>query len=209
MHQWACCHDEAANHQLPIAVAFCIIWMLSREYCSRLMQNLMQICCSTHSVILNVTATQYTCSLNSIYHPHWLGQWSHHSHMHTPVHSPWLPGYLNVVQTVLAILTMAGLFPDRPHIPCMKNSSFCFRKPGCCNLPGMDQGFAVVWSTCIGAVVTDKKPCRKGCLLTHNPCFPKRITCLPDFFFSKGSQETNLNFIVSITFRVLWYITGN
>ena len=29
----------------------------------------MQIHCSTHSVILNVIATQYTCSLNSIYHP--------------------------------------------------------------------------------------------------------------------------------------------
>ena len=33
------------------------------------MQNLMQIRCSTHSVILNATTTQYTCSLNSIYHP--------------------------------------------------------------------------------------------------------------------------------------------
>ena len=29
----------------------------------------MQIHCSTHSVILNVTATQYTCSLNSVYCP--------------------------------------------------------------------------------------------------------------------------------------------
>ena len=37
--------------------------------------------------------------------------------MHIPVHSPWLPGYMNVVQTVLIILTMAQLFLDRPHIP--------------------------------------------------------------------------------------------
>ena len=36
--------------------------------------------------------------------------------MRIPVHSPWLPGYMNVVQTVLVSLTMAGLFPDRPHI---------------------------------------------------------------------------------------------
>ena len=70
-----------------------------------------------YSLILNVMATQNTCSLNGLYHPHWLVQWSHHcSHMHIPVHSPWLPGYIDVVQTVLIILTMAGLFPDRPHI---------------------------------------------------------------------------------------------
>ena len=45
----------------------------------------LQIHCSTYSVILNVTATQYTCSLNIIYCPHWLVQWSCHcSHMHIP-----------------------------------------------------------------------------------------------------------------------------
>ena len=32
-----------------------------------------------------------------------------------PVHSPWLPGYIDV-QIVLVILTMAGLFLDRPHV---------------------------------------------------------------------------------------------
>ena len=31
-----------------------------------------------------------------------------------PVHSPCLPGYINVTQTVLIILTMVGVFPDRP-----------------------------------------------------------------------------------------------
>ena len=39
----------------------------------------------------------------------------HCSRMHIPVHSPWLPGYIDLTQTVLVILTMAGLFPDRPH----------------------------------------------------------------------------------------------
>ena len=49
--------------------------------------------------------------------PHWLVQWSHHcSHTCIPVHSPWLPGHVNVMQTVFIILTMAGLFPDRPCI---------------------------------------------------------------------------------------------
>ena len=104
---------EAANHQLPIAVAFWIIWIVSTEECSSLMQNLMYICCYTCSVILNVTATQYPCSLNSIYCPHWS---CHCSHMRIPVHLPWLPGYTYVVQTVLIILKMAELFPDRPHM---------------------------------------------------------------------------------------------
>ena len=32
------CHDEAANHQLPTAVAFWIIWIVSTEECSSLRQ---------------------------------------------------------------------------------------------------------------------------------------------------------------------------
>ena len=98
-------------------MAFWIIQIVSTEECSSLMQNLMQICCSARSVILNVMATQYTCSLNGIYCPHWLAQWSCQcSHMCIPVHSPWLPGYMDVTQTILIILIMAGLFPDRPRI---------------------------------------------------------------------------------------------
>ena len=62
-------------------------------------------------LILNVMGTQCTCSLNGIYHPHWLVQWSCHcSHMCIPVHSPWLPGYIDVVQTIIVVLTMVGLF---------------------------------------------------------------------------------------------------
>ena len=56
MHEQARCRDEAANHQLPIAVAFWIIWIVSTGECSRLPQNLMQIHCSTRSVTLNATA---------------------------------------------------------------------------------------------------------------------------------------------------------
>ena len=88
MHEPACCHDEAANHQLPVVVAFWIIWIVS--------------------------TTQYTCLLNGFYCPHWLVQWSCHcSCMRNPVHSPWLPVYINVSQIVLVILTMAGLSLDR------------------------------------------------------------------------------------------------
>ena len=116
MHELVHCHDGAANHQLPIAAAFWIIQIVFVEECSRLTQNLMQNRCCTRSVILYVTATQYTHSLNGLYRPHWLVQWSHHgSHMCIPVHSPWLPGYINVVQTSLIILTMAGVFLDRPR----------------------------------------------------------------------------------------------
>ena len=112
--------DEAANHQLPIAVAFWIIQIVSVEECSSLMQNLMQIYCSTSSVILNVMATRYTCSFNGVYCPHWLVQWSRHcSRMCIPVHSPQLPGYVDVAQTVIIILTMAGLFPDRHMCMCV------------------------------------------------------------------------------------------
>ena len=120
MHEWALCRDEAANHQLPLATAFWIIQIVSMEECSSLTQNSMQICCSTHSVVLNAKAKQYTCSVSGIYHPHWLEQWNHHcSHMRIPVHSPWLTlmsGYTDVTQTVLIIVTMAGLFLGRPHI---------------------------------------------------------------------------------------------
>ena len=117
MHEWVHYRDEAANHQLPIAAGFWIIQIVSMEKCSSLMQNLTQIHCPTHSVILNVMATQHTCSLNGICHPHWLVQWSLHcSLMHIPVHSPWLPCYIDVTHTVLFTLMMVGLFLDRPHI---------------------------------------------------------------------------------------------
>ena len=56
-------------------------------------------------------------ALNGIHRPHWLVQWCHHcSHMNIPVHSPWLPGYIDVSQSVLVILSMVGLFLDRFRI---------------------------------------------------------------------------------------------
>ena len=77
-----------------------------------------------YSVILNVMATQYTCSLNGIYHPHCLVQWSPHcSRMCIPAHSPELPAYIDGAETAL-ILTVAGLFLDRPQIS-MRNENVC------------------------------------------------------------------------------------
>ena len=35
--------------------------------------------------------------------------------MRIPVNSPWLPGYIDVAQTILIILTMDGLLPDKPR----------------------------------------------------------------------------------------------
>ena len=93
--------------------AFWIIQIVFTQKCSSLMKNLMQICCSTRSVISNAMATQYTCSLSGICCSHWLVQWSwHYSCTYIPNHSPWLPGYIDVVQTILIILIMAGLFLD-------------------------------------------------------------------------------------------------
>ena len=41
MHEQVCCHDKAANHQLPLAAAFWIIWIVSVEERSSLTQNWM------------------------------------------------------------------------------------------------------------------------------------------------------------------------
>ena len=118
LHKIWCMSGYIVIMKLPVTSCdLWIIWIVSTEECSRLMQNWMHICSPTSSVILNVMATQYTWLLNGIYHSHWLIQRSCPcSRMHIPVHSPWLPGYIDVAQTILIIFIMAGLFPDRPHI---------------------------------------------------------------------------------------------
>ena len=90
------------------------------------MQNLMQIHCSSHSVILNVTATQYTCSVNGIYCSHWLVQWSCHcSHMCIPVHSPWLPGSIDVMQTTIVYIKKGWTcFGQTLHTPVLNKKKW-------------------------------------------------------------------------------------
>ena len=75
MYKLVYCPDEAANHQLQIAVAFWIIQIVSTEDCLSLTQNLMQIPSCTCSVILNKMVPQYKCSPTGIYHSHSV-QWS-------------------------------------------------------------------------------------------------------------------------------------
>ena len=48
--------------------------------------------------------------------------------MRIPVHSPWLPGYMDVMQTVLVILIMGGRFPDRPQYTSKKKDEYLKRK---------------------------------------------------------------------------------
>ena len=67
------CHSFICAALIASALkAFWIIWIVSMEECLSLMQNLIQICCSICSVILNAMATQYTFLVNSVYHFHWL-----------------------------------------------------------------------------------------------------------------------------------------
>ena len=70
------------------------------------------------TVISNVTATQYTCSLNGLYHPQCLVQWGCHCPHH--VHSSWLSlaARLHQCHTNCShcINNGGNFFPDRPHI---------------------------------------------------------------------------------------------
>ena len=92
------CHTYLCTALIVLSQkSFWIIPIASMEERSSLTQNLMQIHCSTCSVISNAMTTQFTCSLNGDYHPYQLVWWIHHcSHVHVIVHSPWLPGSINV-----------------------------------------------------------------------------------------------------------------
>ena len=73
-----------------------------------LLYSLSHFECDSHTVHMLI---------NGIYRPHWLVQWSHHcSCMCIPVLSPWVPGHIGIIQTVLVIFTMIKLFLDRPGI---------------------------------------------------------------------------------------------
>ena len=80
------------------------------------MQNLMH---SLLYLLSHFECDSHTVHMLTQWHlsPPLIVQWSHHcSRMCIPVHFPWLPGYIDVAQTIHVILTMAGLFPDRPCI---------------------------------------------------------------------------------------------
>ena len=135
MHEQACC-NEAANCQLLLVTAFWIIGIVSTEEWMFKLNAKFDADSLLNSVILHAMMTQYARSLNSVYHPPWLVQGSRHcSHVSIPVHSPWLPGYIDVAQTILVILTISEFFPDKPHFyniinfkncSCLKWTTWCF-----------------------------------------------------------------------------------
>ena len=87
--------------------------IVSAEEYSSLMQNLMRVRYSTHPVILNVTATQYICSLIGVYGPRPLLTSTVKSPLFTHACScPFslVPGYIDAAQSILVLLTMAGRF---------------------------------------------------------------------------------------------------
>ena len=92
------------------------------EECSSLTQNLMQICCSTHSVMFNVMATQYTSTASTASLTSTV-KLSLFTHVHSSPLS--LAAGLHLCHTnCFVVLTMAGLFPERPHILKRINVSF-------------------------------------------------------------------------------------
>ena len=103
-HLWSVCATficAALTASSP--KAFWIIQIVSTEECSSSMQKLIRFVALLAHIFL---LSHFECNghtvhmlTQQVYRPHWLVQWSHHhSHMLIPVHSPWLPGYINVVQ---------------------------------------------------------------------------------------------------------------
>ena len=114
MHELACCRDEAANHQLPIATGFWIIQTVSTEEClsltkldaDSLLYLLSHFGCDSHTVhmftqrhLLPPLTSTVKSSLFTLAHssPFSLAARLHQCHAN-----------------ILVILTMAGLLPDRP-----------------------------------------------------------------------------------------------
>ena len=101
MSEQAHCHDEAdhscglLNH--PISYHRVMFKPNAKLNSDSLLYSLSHFECDSHTV--HVLIQQ--CLL-----PPWLVQWSRH----------WLPGYIDVVQTIFIVLTMVGLFLDRTRM---------------------------------------------------------------------------------------------
>ena len=118
MHEWA---DVLSwwSCQSPVAQS-CDLLNHLNNFCGRMSK--LNTKCDANSLLYSLS--HFECHSLTVHMltqqhlpPHWLVQWSRHcSHMHIPVHPPWLPGYIGALQTVLIMLTMVGLFPKRPHI---------------------------------------------------------------------------------------------
>ena len=108
MHKRAHCRDEAANHQLPIAAA------------SSFPGGKFKLNTKFDADLLFYSRSHFECDGHTV---HMLTQWhllplltsTVKSSLFTHAHSSPVSlaaSYINVVQTVLIILTMAGFFPD-------------------------------------------------------------------------------------------------
>ena len=88
-HEGPRCRDTAANHLLPIAVAFRVVPTVYTGMFS-LTWNLMQILCCTGSVTLNVMATGTHAHSGASNACTTSDRSGHHSHKRILFHSPWL-----------------------------------------------------------------------------------------------------------------------
>ena len=64
LDEWAHCYDEAANHQLSIAAAFCIIWIVSR--------GMFKLNAKFHADSLLYLLSHFECNGHTV---HMLTQW--------------------------------------------------------------------------------------------------------------------------------------
>ena len=113
MHEEACC-DKATNHlscgllNYPNMFRGGMFKLNAKLDADSLLYSLSHFECDGHTVHM-LTQQHLPPPLTSTVK---LSLFTHAF----PVHSPWLPGYINVTQTFLVMLIMAGVFSERPHM---------------------------------------------------------------------------------------------
>ena len=112
MHEQMYCCDEAANHQLPIAVAFWIIQIVIVEECSSLTQNFMQIS-------LLYSLNHFECNGHTV---HMLTQWC------LPAPTPTSTSTVKL-SLFTRVHSISLFLADRLHRCCTNHS--CYINNGC------------------------------------------------------------------------------
>ena len=102
--------------------------------------------------------------------------------MHIPVHSPWLLSYGSVVQTVLVMLTVAGIFPDRPHIYNLFTNPLLMTLSLVLLTPRGPVHWVLMWCVCVGLHVTPDTDDDKR-LFRASYFFQSLIIFLSNYFF--------------------------
>ena len=110
-----CVVNEAANHQFPSLL----------NHLNSCCGGMFKLNAKFDAALLLYSLSHLECDSHTV---HMLTQWHLPPPMtstvkwpslmqctHILIHSPRLPGYISVVQTILVILTMVGLFPDIPN----------------------------------------------------------------------------------------------